>query len=177
MVAISNDYYYIQSSNQHYYRFGEILESSELLDLFRGRSPAHVDLHAETSVDSDDTPVLQLPYQSRFARSQSRPALHAGIVMTAMDSAMGLATMLAMEELSSLATLELRYDELRPPQDEDGIFIKSHCDSIDDGIAYLTSTASDSSGIFARAVARFILTPGSTSFMEAAMAAINGEQS
>ena len=113
MVAISNDYYYIQSSNQHYYRFGEILESSELLDLFRGRSPAHVDLHAETSVDSDDTPVLQLPYQSRFARSQSRPALHAGIVMTAMDSAMGLATMLAMEELSSLATLELRYDELR----------------------------------------------------------------
>lgn len=96
--------------------------------------------------------------------------------MTAMDSSMGLATMLAMKELSSLATLELRYDELRIPENEDGISIRSQCESIDDGVAYLTSTASDSTGVFARAVARFILTPGSVSFVESAMAAMSGKQ-
>lgn len=147
-----------------------------MLDMFRSRSPAHVDLRAELTIDPEGVPLLHLPYQSRFARSESHPVLHAGVVMTAMDSSMGLATMLEMEELSSLATLELRYDELRPPNKEGDISIQSRCDSIDDGIAYLTSDASDSTGVFARAVARFILTPGSLSFMDAAMAAMNGEK-
>lgn len=154
----------------------DILKSPEMLDLFRSRSPAHGDLGAELTIDPDGVPLLRLPYQSRFARSQTRPALHAGVVMTAMDSSMGLATMLAMKELSSLATLELRYDELRTPENEDAISIKSRCESIDDGIAYLTSTASDSNGVFARAVARFILTPGSVSFVESAMAAMSSKQ-
>jgi acyl-coenzyme A thioesterase PaaI-like protein len=154
----------------------DLLKSPEMLDMFRTRSPAHGDLCAELTIDPEGVPLLHIPYQSRFARSELQPSLHAGVVMTAMDSAMGLATMLEMEELSSLATLELRYDELRPPEKEGGISIQSQCDSIDDGIAYLTSAASDSTGVFAKAVARFILTPGSSSFLETAMAAMNGEQ-
>lgn len=154
----------------------DILKSPEMLDMFRSRAPAHGDLGAELTINPEGVPLLHIPYQSRFARSESQPSLHAGVVMTAMDSAMGLATMLEMEELSSLATLELRYDELRAPEVESSISIQSRCDSIDDGIAYLTSAASDSTGVFARAVARFILTPGSLSFVEAARAAMNGEQ-
>ncbi len=117
-----------------------------------------------------------MPYQARFARGASQPALHAGIVMMAMDSAMGLATMLALDELSSLATLELRYDEMRCPDNQSGITIDADCESIDDGIAYLRAVASDSSGTFARAVARFILKPGSPDFFESAMAMMREQE-
>jgi|TARA_R110002110_G_scaffold389298_2_gene601594 acyl-coenzyme A thioesterase PaaI-like protein len=146
----------------------ELFQNPELLEQYRARSPAHNDLQAELSLENGE-PRMNVPYQARFARSVTQPTLHAGIVMMAIDSAMGLATLLAMEELSSLATLELRYDELRCPEDESSIAIEAKFESLDGGIAYLSATALDTKGVFAKAVGRFILMPGSTSFLEASM--------
>lgn len=114
---------------------------------------------------------MRVPYRTGLARGASNPSLHAGAVMTAIDSAMGMATMLALEEMSSLATLELRYDELRDPLPEQSVLVEAHCESIDDEIAYLRGTASDRDGVFAHAVARFVLTPAiEGSFFETVMA-------
>jgi len=143
----------------------ELFQNPELLEQYRARSPAHNDLQAELSLENGE-PRMSVPYQARFARSMTQPTLHAGIVMMAIDSAMGLATLLAMEELSSL---ELRYDELRCPEDESSIAIEAKFESLDGGIAYLSATALDTKGVFAKAVGRFILMPGSTSFLEASM--------
>ena len=169
------------SNSKHVYLFMPPLDfkkmilQPELLELFRGQSPAHNDLRAELTSEND-SPKMHIPYQERFARGPAQPTLHAGIVMMAMDSAMGLATMLALDELSSLATLELRYDELRCPDDQSGITIDASCESIDNGIAYLKAVASDSSGTFARAVGRFILMPGSQSFIDSAMLLVREQE-
>jgi len=155
--------------------FKKLILQPELLALFRGRSPAHDDLRVELTSEND-SPTMHIPYQKRFSRGAAQPALHGGIVMMAMDSAMGLATILALDELSSLATLELRYDELRCPDDQSGITIDACCESIDNGIAYLKAVASDSSGTFAKAVGRFILMPGSQSFIDSAMLLVQEQE-
>ena len=140
-------------------------------EMFTERSAAHRELGIEFVDSNDQGALMRVPFQADLARSTSNLSLHAGAVMTAIDSAMGMATMLALEEMSSLATLELRYDELRDPQPEQEVFVKARCESISDGIAYLTGTASDHVGEFAHAVARFILTPAvEGSFFETVMA-------
>ena len=143
-------------------------------EMFTERSAAHRELGIEFVDSNDQGALMRVPFQADLARSTSNLSLHAGAVMTAIDSAMGMATMLALEEMSSLATLELRYDELRDPQPEQEVFVKARCESISDGIAYLTGTASDHVGEFAHAVARFILTPAvEGSFFETVMAMLN----
>ncbi len=140
-------------------------------EMFTERSAAHRELGIEFVDSNDQGALMRVPFQADLARSTSNLSLHAGAVMTAIDSAMGMATMLALEEMSSLATLELRYDELRDPQPEQDVFVEACCGSISDEIAYLTGTASDHDGVFAHAVARFILTPAvEGSFFETVMA-------
>lgn len=149
------------------------MKQPEVREVFSKRSGAHRELGIELLDSDDDTARMRVPFHGAFVRSIEQPALHAGVVMTAMDSAMGLATMLALPEPSSLATLELRYDELRVPADCDDVTVSAQCDSIDDGIAYLQATASDSDSVFARAVARFILTPSTSGFFETVLSMIN----
>ena len=128
-------------------------------EMFMERTGAHKELGIEFVETDDEGASMRVPYRADIARSTSNPSLHAGAVMTAIDSAMGMATMLALEEMSSLATLELRYDELREPESEQDVVVEAHCESISDEIAYLHGTASDNDGVFAQAVARFVLTP------------------
>ncbi len=146
-------------------------------EMFTERSGAHKELGIEFVETDDRGASMRVPYRADLARSTGNLCLHAGAVMTALDSAMGMATMLALEEMSSLATLELRYDELRDPRPEQSVLVESHCESIDDEIAYLRGTASDLDGVFAHAVARFILTPAvEGSFFETVMAMLKDNQ-
>ena len=139
-------------------------------EMFTERSGAHKDLGIEFIETEDERAYMRVPYKAELARSSANAGLHAGAVMTAIDSAMGMATMLALEELSSLATLELRYDELRDPLPAHDVVVEARCESIDDEIAYLRGTASDGDSVFAHATARFILTPAvEGSFFESVM--------
>jgi len=156
--------------------FKQLLKQPEVRDMFSKRSGAHQELGIEVIDSDDNTARMRVPFRGAFIRSIEQPALHAGVVMTAVDSAMGLATMLALPEPSSLATLELRYDELRVPGECDDVVVSAQCESIDDVIAYLHATASDSAGVFARAVARFILTPSTSGFFETVLATINDRE-
>ena len=156
-----------------------LFRDPEVVSLFRGKSPAHKDLDADIQLNAEDQVVMEIPYQRRFSALEQVSALHPGVVMTAMDSAMGLATIINLKEFSSLATLELRYDQLRVAVAESAVRVVATFESIHDDIAYLTAQVEDSHGVFARGTARFVLTPASGGFLESVfeMLADNGDSS
>lgn len=150
-----------------------LFRDPEAVSLFRERSPAHNDLGANIQLSEDDLVLMDIPFQKRFSDLQQSPALHPGVVMTAMDSAMGLATIINLEEFSSLATLELRYDQLRPTASGSAVRVTTLFESVDDDIAYLTAQAEDVNGPFARGTGRFILTPANSGFVESALSMLD----
>lgn len=149
--------------------FAELFKRPEFREMFAQRSGAHGDLGLEIV---DATPLLvsmRISFRQQTARAVEGGGVHPGVVMTAMDSAMGLAVMMNLKEPSSLATLELRYDELRAPGPNMDIEVSAICEGFDERIAYLTSAASDVDGVFAKAVGRFVLTGASSDFLQHAM--------
>jgi hypothetical protein len=76
---------------------------------------------------------------------------------------------------SSLATLELRYDELREPGESSSILVAARCAGIDHDVAYVDAVARDDEGDFARAVARFVITGDGDDFMAGAMRLLAGD--
>ena len=149
--------------------FAALFQRPEFREMYAQRSGAHGDLGIEIVDAVPERVSIRIPFRPELARSLVNPSIHAGVVMTAMDSGMGLVTMMNLKEPSSLATLDLRYDELRPPLAGEGIEITALCESIDDGIVFLTSNASDAEGVFARSVGRFFLTGASSDFLQNAL--------
>ena len=106
---------------------------------------------------------MRLDYRAELARSAARPTLHAGAIITAIDSAMGMAGMNFMQHSAGIATLDFRYDEFSAPPNEAGVFIDVHCERIDGDILYITGTCVDDAGeVRGRATGRFIRTAAST---------------
>ena len=151
----------------------ELFRNPEIMSLFRERSPAHQDLDATMKLNDKDEVVMELPYSARFATEFESLSLHPGVVMTAMDSAMGLAMMISLEGFSSIATLELRYDQLRPSNSRSSVVVTACFESMHDGIACLTAKAEDNEGVFSKSTARFILTPATSGFMETALSLLH----
>ena len=145
-----------------------LFQNPEMISLFRDRSPAHSDLNADIQITPENQVAMEILHQERFSILEPVSALHAGVVMTAMDSAMGLATIINLDEYSSIATLELRYDQLRGVAKESSVRVVAKFESIHDDVAYLTAHAEDTDGVFARATARFILTPATGGFFDSA---------
>ena len=155
--------------------FAALFQRPEFREMYAQRSGAHGDLGIEIVDAVPERVCIHIPFRPELARSIVNPSMHAGVVMTAMDSGMGLVTMMNLKEPSSLATLDLRYDELRSPLAGEGIEIAAHCESIDEGIVFLTSTASDAEGVFAKAVGRFFLTGASSDFFQKAVEMLAGQ--
>ena len=156
--------------------FQQLFSSPEFQDHFTKRAGAHADIGIEF-VASDQVVCMRIPFAEKLTRSTANRSIHAGAIMTAMDSAMGLAVMMEMTEPSSLATLELRYDELRSPQADSPIEVYAECEQITEDIAYLVATANEPgvTGPFARAVGRFILTGAPSGFLEQALQMMKSE--
>ena len=150
--------------------FQELLADADLRERFTTGSGAHAELGLEL-LDAESTVRMRVPFSEKLTRSKTNRAIHASAVMTALDSAMGLATMMGISEPSSLATLELRYDELRCPDPESAIEVSAVCEDVVDDIAYLVATASNEGAPvpFARATGRFILTGAPSGFLEQAL--------
>jgi acyl-coenzyme A thioesterase PaaI-like protein len=148
----------------------QIFSSPEFQEHFTKRAGAHADIGIEL-VEANQAVCMQIPFAEKLTRSKANPSIHAGAVMTALDSAMGLAVMMHMSEASSLATLELRYDEIRCPKAHSTIEVRAVCEHITDDIAYLVATANEPgvSSPFAHAIGRFILTGAPSGFLDQAL--------
>src|SRR5210317_1792871 len=120
--------------------FQQLFSSPEFQDHFTKRAGAHADIGIEF-VAADEAVCMRIPFDEKLIRDTANRSIHAGAVMTALDSAMGLAVMMRMTEPSSLATLELRYDEIRCPNADSPVEVRAECEHITDDIAYLAATA------------------------------------
>lgn len=110
---------------------------------------------------------MRIGYRAELGRSTRQPALHAGAIITAIDSAMGMTGMQYMERItgtpSGIATLDFRYDEFTAPADRSDVLIEAFCERLDGSILYIIGAclSADGSTVHGRATGRFIRTPSS----------------
>lgn len=139
-------------------KLADMLQRADVRSMVAKMFGAHGDLGLELGAASAERVLMRLPLDARLHRLAGTASPHTGAIVTAMDSAMGLAVLLRLGDPAPLATLELRYDELREPAVGDAIDVSACCAGVHDELAYVEASASDGEGIFARAVARFVLT-------------------
>jgi len=139
-------------------KLADLLQHADARSLVARMFGAHGDLGLELGSASAECVRMRLPTDARLHRLAGTASPHAGAIVTAMDSAMGLAVLLRLGDPTPLATLELRYDELREPLPGDSVEVAASCAGVHDDVAYVEASAADGQGIFARAVARFVLT-------------------
>ena len=103
--------------------------------------------------------VLKIPYRAELVGDPDTGVIAGGVVTTLLDSACGWATALALKEPTSIATLDLRIDYMRPAEPGRDIFATAHCYKLTRSVAFLRAVAYDvdPSDPVAAAQAAFIL--------------------
>ena len=87
--------------------------------------------------------VLKVPYRPELVGDPDTGVFAAGVVTTLLDSACGWATALALKEPTSIATLDLRIDYMRPAEPGRDIFAAAHCYKLTRSICFLRAVAYD----------------------------------
>lgn len=114
--------------------------------------------------------LVRMPFNPDFCVDSAQTLLHGGILTALLDSVFGLANFIAIEGVSTMATLDLRVDYLRPAQSRADIIVRASCYRQTRHIAF------DAGSIWfdghedkeiARGTASFALTRGEISLYEA----------
>ena len=127
---------------------------------------------------SDGTHVcMRLGWRAELCRSATSASLHAGAIITAIDSAMGMSGMQFMQASSGVATLDFRYDEFSAPAPDADVFVEAHCARLDGDILFITGSCRSADGevLHGRATGRFIRTAVDSVPLAAAMLALQSD--
>jgi uncharacterized protein (TIGR00369 family) len=103
--------------------------------------------------------VLKVPYRPELVGDPDTGVIAGGVVTTLLDSACGWATAVALKEPTSIATLDLRIDYMRPAEPGKDIFATARCYKLTRSVAFLRALAydADPSDPVAAAQAAFML--------------------
>jgi len=71
--------------------------------------------------------VLRMPFNPNFCVDEEGSMLHGGILTALLDSAFGLANFLAIEDVQTMATIDLRVEYLRPAQSRADVMVFAEC--------------------------------------------------
>ncbi len=71
--------------------------------------------------------LLRMPFKHEFCADEEEGLLHGGVLAALMDSAFGLATLLAVKGLQATATLDLRVEYLRPAKSRADVMVFAEC--------------------------------------------------
>ena len=114
---------------------------------------------------------MRLGWRAELCRSATSASLHAGAIITAIDSAMGMCGMQFMQASSGVATLDFRYDEFSAPAPGADVFVEAHCERLDGDILFITGSCRSADGkvLHGRATGRFIRTAANSVPLAAAM--------
>jgi len=116
--------------------------------------------------------LVRMPFNPDFCVDRDQTLLHGGILTALLDSVFGLANFVAIEGISTMATLDLRVDYLRAAQSRADVIVRAHCFRQTRHICF------DSGSIWfdgregaeiARGTATFALTRGETGFYDSAI--------
>ncbi len=70
---------------------------------------------------------VRMPFNPDFCVDAEQSLLHGGILTALLDSVFGLANFVAIEGVSTMATLDLRVDYLRPARSRADVIVQAHC--------------------------------------------------
>ena len=87
--------------------------------------------------------ILRVPYRLDLVGEPDTGVIAGGVVTTLLDMACGWATALALKEQTSMATLDLRIDYMRPAEPGLDLLATAHCYKLTRSVAFLRAVAYD----------------------------------
>ena len=85
--------------------------------------------------------VCMLPYREELIGDPGRRVVFGGAITTLIDHASGLAVACALEELSAIATIDLRVDYLRAAVPDVALYARSECYRVTRNVAFVRAVA------------------------------------
>ena len=70
---------------------------------------------------------IRMPFNPDFCLDEEGTMLHGGVLTALLDSAFGLANFLAIDDVQTMATLDLRVDYLRPASSRADVIVFADC--------------------------------------------------
>ena len=103
--------------------------------------------------------TLTLPYHPELIGDPARGVVFGGVITTLIDQASGLAVACAMEELTAIATIDLRVDYLRAAEPGLDLFARAECYKLTRNVAFVRASAweRDQSDPFAGCLGTFMI--------------------
>lgn len=102
---------------------------------------------------------LSVPYAEKLIGNPETGVIHGGVITSLLDNACGIAVQLALPERSSIATLDLRIDYMKPATPKLDLMAHTHCYKVTKNIAFVRGTAyhTDEEDPIATCVGTFML--------------------
>lgn len=107
-----------------------------------GRSPQGIALGL-TILAVEPELILMVPYRPELVGDPDTGVIAGGVVTTLLDFACGWATALALKEPTSIATLDIRIDYMRPARPGRDLLASAHCYKLTRTMAFLRGLAYD----------------------------------
>ena len=103
--------------------------------------------------------VCALPFREELIGDPRRRVIFGGAITTLIDHASGLAVACAVEELTAIATIDLRVDYLRAAEPDLELYARSDCYRLTRNVAFVRAVAWErtASDPFASALGTFML--------------------
>jgi uncharacterized protein (TIGR00369 family) len=117
-----------------------------------------------------DGVLVRMPFNPSFCTDEEKTLLHGGVLTALLDSVFGLANFVAIDGISSMATLDLRVDYLRPAKSRADVMVRAECYRQTRHIAFNSGSIwfdEPDQAEVARGTASFALTRGKTSIFDA----------
>ncbi len=106
---------------------------------------------------------VRMPFNPDFCVDAEQTLLHGGILTALLDSVFGLANFVAIDGVSTMATLDLRVDYLRAARSRADVIVQAHCFRQTRHIAFNSGSIwfeNHADAEIARGTASFALTRG-----------------
>ncbi len=109
----------------------------------------------------DETGIVgKMPHRPEFVGDPDTGVVHGGVVTVLLDSLSGMCILPTLDEMMTIATLDLRIDYLKPAAPRLDIFARVHCYKTTRNIAFTRGIAyqNDIDDPIAHATGSFMLT-------------------
>ncbi len=116
---------------------------------------------------------LSIPYDEKLIGNIETGVIHGGVITALLDNTCGVAVQLAMPERTSIATLDLRIDYMKPATPGLALIGHAHCYKVTRNIAFVRGTAyhTDPEDPIAACVGTFMLAANRATPLEYAASA------
>jgi uncharacterized protein (TIGR00369 family) len=85
--------------------------------------------------------ILRLPYQEAFVGDPETGVIAGGVVTALLDSCCGWAVWSSLDNFTSIATLDLRIDYMRPARPREALKARAECYKLGRSIAFVRGLA------------------------------------